>query len=138
MGKKGTALTYKFDLDLVLFMNDFNASQMSIYMDKCRESLKGAFGVEVKFTPKEDTPYCLRLEFAGQDVDLLITGDPANNRYDNVDRYYQAARSQQLDDEILGALKQHPMLLDLILVAKHWRNLYPSGRLCPSYYIELL
>eukprot|EP00929_Paragymnodinium_shiwhaense_P092010 TRINITY_DN51887_c0_g1_i1.p1 TRINITY_DN51887_c0_g1~~TRINITY_DN51887_c0_g1_i1.p1 ORF type:complete len:489 (-),score=83.18 TRINITY_DN51887_c0_g1_i1:253-1719(-) len=136
--KKNTALNYKFDLDLVLFLNDFQHLNMESYMQRCRAALVRCFGGGVKFTPKENTPYCIRLEFDGRHVDLLITGTPQSKVYGNPERYYQAAHSPATDEEVMNAIKANPILRELILVAKHWRNLYERQRLCPSYYIELL
>jgi len=134
--KKGTALKYKFDVDLVVFLNGFDASKMNEYQEQCKDALIDAFGPQVQHD--SSTPYCVRVTVDSQRFDLLITGEPTQAPVGNPPRYYQAASSQQNDEEILEALERWPVLLGLILLAKHWRNLCPKRKLCTSYYIELL
>jgi len=144
--KKNTNLGYHHDVDLVLFLNDFDFRKMEEYKALCCQVLTNAFpNLQDEYgSPqvwyKRSTPYCQKLSFRMLDVDLVITGDPHQNCYDNPPASYHGACSLQNDDEILNAKAQYGNALHyLIILCKHWKRQYQWTQRGPaSYYIELL
>lgn len=135
---KGTALTYLIEVIMVIYLNDFDASKMKEYMSFCKEAISDTFGEAVKFTPKEGIPYAIDVEIMNQVVEIQITGDPADNKCGNQERFYLPARLKAQDDQILAAMSTFPVLKELILVTKHWKQQANSDDICSDDYVELL
>ncbi|CAE8626600.1 unnamed protein product [Polarella glacialis] len=136
--KKGTALSYDFDVDLVLTLHNFDHREMEQYMKRSRVALFDQFGDNVTFLHKP-TRRCLKFEVASSFAfDLLFTGMPDNNEYGNPQEFYTPAGAKDVDQELILAKGQYPVFHPLVLVAKHWKNQHKGEHKLQSYYMELL
>lgn len=139
--KRGTALCYDFDVDLVLKLRMFDHAQMPEYMTRSRAALIDKFGDTISFK-RDATHRCLRFELAdcqGISVkfDLLFTGDPSDNQCDNPRKFYTPAGSGSVDNMLIQAKDEHKAFHVLVLVTKHWKNQFPGTGILTSYYLEL-
>mmetsp|Transcript_9375 Transcript_9375/g.16609 ORF Transcript_9375/g.16609 Transcript_9375/m.16609 type:complete len:554 (+) Transcript_9375:86-1747(+) len=133
--KKGTALRYNFDIDLVVKLRDFAFRQMDDYFTRSRAVLLNTFGCDISFQ-RDSTHRCLKFEVGDLEFDLLFTGDPAMRRSNTSDTYYSLAVVNEVDEEIIRAKHEYPVFHALVLLVKHWRNSFENK--IKSYYIELL
>ncbi|CAE8602443.1 unnamed protein product [Polarella glacialis] len=136
--KRGTALCYDFDVDLVLTLCDFDYRQIEKYIHRSKAALVKKFGDGVEFT-RAPTGRCLKFEVRGCfRFDLLFTGHPARNWHGNPEEFYTPAGSHEVDKLLIAAKGTHPVFHPLVLVAKHWKNQHQGERRLKSYYVELL
>jgi len=137
--KRGSAIFYNFDVDLVLKLHNFNHSNMKDYLKRSRRALLVQFGSDLTFC-RESSHRCLKFEVAPSfEFDLLITGDPSVSLHSTPRDYFSPAGSEEADKELIAAKGKYPMLQAFVLLCKHWKNEYTGGDFfLKSYYIELL
>jgi len=138
--KRGTAIFYNFDVDLVLKLRSFNYGQMKEYFKSARSALIDQLGSDISFK-RESSHRCLPFEVGGDALkfDLLVTGDPVNNRFSNPRDYYSPAGSYEADRILIAAKHKYPVLQAFVMLCKHWKNEYKGGDyFLKSYYVELL
>jgi len=135
--RKGTALNYRFDADLVLVLDVFDKTQLNLYHRIIRE---------VSLPRGQGSLYgsrrCTTLVFAkpmSLKVDVLVTGAPLEEHIQRRDDFYSPACSEAADSVLAEVGKAVPEFLPFVMLCKHWRNCalrFP--RKCKSYHIELL
>jgi len=136
--KRGTALKYRFDVDLVMKLVNFDQTKMEQYMKQCKWALQDHFGDQVSFS-FEPTHRCLKFEVAKDlQFDLLITGDPNQNPVWVHPSYYEPAGSHEVDDKLKQAKQQFPIFQALVMLCKHWKNRHTGKHFLKSFYVELL
>lgn len=141
--KKGTSLRGSYDIDLVVFMSDFDHNAMEAYRSRAVVALNQA---QIKFSKSGQTPYCIKIDFqTGEAIksilhfDILFSGDPRRKRQGTLERYYSAGEAPENDEMVVRALDRHKGLLELILLCKLWRsrqNFQTYG--VTSFYVELV
>lgn len=141
--KKQTCLAYDFDVDLVLWLNQFDHSCMPAYKQRVKDALAAVFppmGGLPQVWYIGETPYCLRLRVRMLSVDIVITGDPKSAVRYNPDRFYEATKSSQRDEAVIDAKDKFPRLHHLILLAKCWKKRKAWSKMGGpiSYFVELL
>lgn len=134
-----TALNYDFDSDVVCVLHNFDAADMTEYMDDCERHLYDNFRRPI--TVVRRTPFCIQLVLGDfVDVDLVITGDPSDSYgfSQRRRRYYSGFGSQSVDAKILKLEAANSWSFrPLVLLCKHWKNLKPEAHTVKSFFIEL-
>jgi len=134
--KRGTALKFKFDVDLVMKLSNFDHRRMEHYMKQCKQALLDHYGDQIYFF--EHSHRCLQFRVSGSlEVDLLITGDPEQNAFNNPVSYYEPAGSHEVDDKLKLAKHEFPTFQALVLLCKHWKYLHTGKYFLKSFYVEL-
>merc|ERR1739838_90166 len=102
----------------VFIIRHFNAAYMRQYQGDIQWALQSDFRRGV--TIMRETHYCTSV-FLGAFVqaDILVTGDPDENYYNNPLRYYSAWGSYDVDQEILQCMNEYKLLKPLALLYKH-------------------
>lgn len=141
--KKHTCLRGSYDVDLVIFIHDFDPDSMEQYKDAAR---RGLTFHNVIFNEGRRTPYCIKIDvntgFVEKPLlhfDLQFTGDPARRKPGAHERFYSAAGSQSNDEVVSAALQCNKGLRELILLSKLWRSRQSWTQFgVTSFYVELV
>lgn len=132
-----TALKYHFDVDLVLFIRGFNHNKNKVYQTQLYDGLERLLyhALQLKGASLQSMTLCSG--FA--EFNLLITGEAAPEKLPSNERkFYAAAYSRTVDEEVLSFAARHPEFRPFVLLVKHWKYLGSEKIDISSYHLELL
>eukprot|EP01116_Phalansterium_solitarium_P023781 TRINITY_DN8509_c0_g1_i1.p1 TRINITY_DN8509_c0_g1~~TRINITY_DN8509_c0_g1_i1.p1 ORF type:complete len:299 (+),score=44.97 TRINITY_DN8509_c0_g1_i1:154-1050(+) len=143
---KGTSRD-RFDVDLVVFFNDYVFANHSKYLDTIEACLRENFA-DLKVTKRK---YSLLLSLGGLEVDLLCGGTISENPADAARAFLamtaaeRQTRSASVTEIQRNFIRKHPAessrtkYKDLVRLAKCWRDEQPTLKdNVSSYSLELI
>ena len=133
------------DIDLVVIMQDYDYKQLASYRSLALQELQKSAAIvdkiKIEREIKVGISILVRTDTDERSVDLLFTGDPDVNAYNNPPFCYGCFLALDQCKYVKEMKTKYPLLHDNIIkfkVAAFEQRKGVYGIKCPSYFIELL